>query len=70
MAYNKHDPLETFSNDVGTIAFSRTPAAPGTGVDSPRQQINTISSSRSASTSRTGAASRFASTTPATTRSA
>jgi hypothetical protein len=44
MPYDKHDKLEAFSNDVGTIAFSRTPAAPGTGSNSPRQQINTISS--------------------------
>jgi hypothetical protein len=44
MPYNKHDPLESFSNRVGSIAFSRTPAAPGTGTTSPRQQINTISS--------------------------
>jgi hypothetical protein len=44
MPYDKHDPLESFSNDVGSIAFARTPAAPGTGVSSPRQQINTISS--------------------------
>jgi hypothetical protein len=44
MPYDKHDKLEDFSNDVGSIAFSRTPAAPGTGVNSPRQQINTLSS--------------------------
>ena len=44
MPYDKHDPLESFSNDVGSIAFSRTPAAPGTGTTNPRQQINTISS--------------------------
>jgi hypothetical protein len=44
MPYDKHDPLESFSNDVGSVAFSRTPAAPGTGVTTPRQQINTISS--------------------------
>src|SRR5215468_9086736 len=44
MPYDKHDKLEGFSNDVGSIAFSRTPAAPGTGTTSPRQQINTISS--------------------------
>src|SRR3954447_797412 len=31
MPYDRHDKLEAFSNDVGTIAFSRTPAAPGTG---------------------------------------
>jgi hypothetical protein len=44
MPYDRHDKLEDFSNDVGTIAFSRTPAAPGTGSNSPRQQINTLSS--------------------------
>jgi hypothetical protein len=44
MAYDKRDKLENFNNDVGTIAFSRTPAAPGTGSTSPRQQVNTISS--------------------------
>jgi hypothetical protein len=46
MAYVKQDPLESFSNDVGSIAFARTPAAPGTGTStsSPRQQINTLSS--------------------------
>jgi hypothetical protein len=44
MPYDKKDKLEDFSNDVGTIAFSRTPAAPGTGRNSPRQQINTLSS--------------------------
>src|SRR5438094_2686008 len=38
------DPLEEFTNDFGAIGFHRTPAAPGTGVRSPRQQINTISS--------------------------
>jgi hypothetical protein len=42
--YDKHDKLDAFTNDVGTLAFSRTPAAPGTGRNSPRQQINTISS--------------------------
>jgi peroxidase len=44
MPYDKHDQLESFSNRVGSIAFSRTPAAPGTGSSSPRQQINTLSS--------------------------
>src|SRR5262245_40636927 len=44
MAYNRQDKLEDFSNDVGTLAFSRTPAAPGTGNGTPRQQINTLSS--------------------------
>jgi hypothetical protein len=38
------DPLEAFANDLGAIAFARTPAAPGTGVSTPRQQVNTLSS--------------------------
>src|SRR5712691_11269620 len=44
IAFNANDPLEQFRNDFGAIGFARTPAAPGTGVTSPRQQINTISS--------------------------
>ncbi len=44
MPYDRHDKLEDFSNDVGTLAFARTPAAPGTGSSSPRQEVNTISS--------------------------
>jgi hypothetical protein len=44
MPYDKHDKLERFDNDLGVLAFSRTPAAPGTGTASPRQQINTLSS--------------------------
>jgi hypothetical protein len=38
------DPLEAFANDLGSISFARTPAAPGTGVSTPRQQVNTLSS--------------------------
>jgi hypothetical protein len=47
IAFDAHDPLEQFKNDfppVDAMSFNRTPAAPGTGVTSPRQQINTISS--------------------------
>jgi hypothetical protein len=44
IAFNANDPLETFANSFGVIGFDRTPAAPGTGVTSPRQQLNTISS--------------------------
>jgi hypothetical protein len=44
IAFDKYDALEEFTNDFGAISFSRTPAAPGTGVASPRQQINTVSS--------------------------
>ena len=44
--FDTHDPLEEFQNDVGSIDFARTPAAPGTGTSKhdPRQQINTVSS--------------------------
>jgi hypothetical protein len=45
IAFNKTDPLESFTNTLGSIMFSRTPAAPGTGTGTtPRQQINTVSS--------------------------
>lgn len=44
MAFDVKDPLESFQNDFGALAFSRTPAAPGTGTRSVRQQINTIDS--------------------------
>jgi hypothetical protein len=44
MAFNRDDPLESFNNDFGVLSFSRTPAAPGTGVTTPRQEINTIDS--------------------------
>ena len=43
--FDSTDPLESFTDDLGAIDFSRTPAAPGTGTKaSPRQQINTVSS--------------------------
>src|SRR4249919_291850 len=44
MAFEKQDRLEEFSNDSAILPFSRTPAAPGTGSRSARQQINTLSS--------------------------
>jgi hypothetical protein len=44
IAFNARDPLEEFTNTLGVIPFTRTPAAPGTGVTSVRQQINTVSS--------------------------
>jgi len=44
IGFDRADPLEEFANDLGAIAFSRTPAAPGTGVSTPRQQVNTLSS--------------------------
>ncbi len=42
--FNSSDPLEAFTNDLGSIPFNRSPAAPGTGVTTPRQQINTENS--------------------------
>ena len=42
--FDESDPLEEFANDMGAIDFSRSPAAPGTGDDSPREQMNTVSS--------------------------
>jgi hypothetical protein len=44
LAFDPDDPLEDFENDLGGIAFARTPAAPGTGEDEPREQVNTVSS--------------------------
>jgi hypothetical protein len=44
IAFSASDPLERFTNDFGSISFFRTPAAPGTGVTSTREQVNTISS--------------------------
>ncbi|WP_460518707.1 peroxidase family protein [Flindersiella endophytica] len=42
--FNRSDPLEDFTNDLGVIPFQRSAAAPGTGVNNARQQINTVSS--------------------------
>jgi Animal haem peroxidase/Cellulose binding domain len=39
--FNANDPLESFTNDFGVIQDNRSPAAPGTGVTNPREQINT-----------------------------
>src|SRR5213594_77361 len=44
IGFDKTDPLEGFTNDLGAIGFARTPAAPGTGIATPRQQVNTLSS--------------------------
>jgi hypothetical protein len=42
--FNANDPLEEFENDLGVIPFVRSDPAPGTGVNNPRQQVNTNSS--------------------------
>src|SRR5262245_16190181 len=39
IAFDAADPLESFRNDTGTIEFSRTPAAAGTGRTNARQQV-------------------------------
>ncbi|WP_246002021.1 peroxidase family protein [Allorhizocola rhizosphaerae] len=42
--FNANDPLEEFENTLGFIPFVRSTAADGTGVNNPRQQVNTVSS--------------------------
>ncbi|MET9631878.1 peroxidase family protein [Lentzea sp. NPDC006480] len=44
LPFDRNDPLESFRNDLGNIGFTRTPAAPGTGINTVRQQINTVDS--------------------------
>jgi hypothetical protein len=42
--FDPADPIEEFANDLGVIGFERSAISPGTGVDSPREQVNTVSS--------------------------
>jgi hypothetical protein len=42
--FNQADPLESFTNTLGNIPFTRSAASPGTGVTNTRQQTNTVSS--------------------------
>jgi hypothetical protein len=42
--FDNDDPLEEFANTVGHIPFTRSDAAPGTGVTNARQQVNTLNS--------------------------
>lgn len=44
IAFNSTDPLESFTNNLGSIPFTRTAAASGTGVSNARQQVNRIDS--------------------------
>jgi hypothetical protein len=60
MPFAASDPLESFRNDFPGIEFARTPAAPGTGVTTPREQLNTISSFVDASNVYGGTAARLA----------
>jgi hypothetical protein len=60
--FDAADPLELFANDLGKMAFNRTPAAPGTGTSraNPRQEINTNTSVIDASQVYGGTAERLA----------
>jgi Animal haem peroxidase len=42
--FDQGDPLESFTNTLGAIPFTRSAATPGTGVSNARQQTNTVSS--------------------------
>ncbi len=44
IAFDPTDPAEQFTSDLGAIAFTRSVVAPGSGVNTPRQQVNTVSS--------------------------
>jgi len=42
--FNRADPMEQFTNDLGVVPFTRDKAAPGTGATNAREQINTVNS--------------------------
>jgi hypothetical protein len=44
LPFDADDPMESFTNTLGHMPFTRSAAAPGTGVTDPREQINTESS--------------------------
>ncbi|HEX7311624.1 MAG TPA: peroxidase family protein [Gaiellaceae bacterium] len=44
IGFSAADPLESFRNDFNAIDFWRTPPAPDTGVTTPRQYVNRLSS--------------------------
>jgi hypothetical protein len=48
--FDNTDPLESFPSDLPGIPFGRSAAAPGTGVTTPREQPNEVSSYLDAST--------------------
>jgi hypothetical protein len=47
--FNSADPLEAFTDTVGSMPFVRSAAAPGTGERNPREQVNLIGSYLNAS---------------------
>jgi hypothetical protein len=44
LPFNAADPMESFTNTLGVIPFTRSAAAPGTGATNARQHINTENS--------------------------
>jgi hypothetical protein len=42
--YDNADPLERFRNDFGLVPFGRSKPVAGTGVDTPREQVNALGS--------------------------
>ncbi len=44
MSYDESDPLETFAHGDGDFRTTRSAAMEGTGIDSAREQLNTVSS--------------------------
>ncbi len=42
--FDESDPLEFFTNSQENFNIERSAAAPGTGINSPREQVNTVSS--------------------------
>jgi len=44
LAFDPNDPLEDYANDLGVIPFNRSVPAQGTGVTTPREQVNMVSS--------------------------
>ncbi|MCI0686598.1 MAG: hypothetical protein L0Y54_05090 [Sporichthyaceae bacterium] len=42
--FDSNDPIEEFTNTLGYMPFERSARAPGTGVTTPRQQVNTVGS--------------------------
>ncbi|MDG4758516.1 peroxidase family protein [Micromonospora sp. WMMD710] len=48
--FDNNDPMESFRNDIGIVPFDRSRPADDTGVTTPREQINTVSSYLDAAT--------------------
>ncbi|MEU5903186.1 peroxidase family protein [Micromonospora sp. NPDC047467] len=44
IVFDNADPMESFRNDIGIVPFDRSRPAENTGVTTPRDQINTVSS--------------------------